>query len=745
MKKRFLSLILVLAMMVGVFTPLIASAAEETTESVTLHKILMDKDTFTAFTKGTKGKDGREYDGNEITNVKDFFAGKGAADSAIAKEANGVYFAWAKKDKDGKYYWIKADGSFTATKTEANEANLSKLPADVFGDETANDAGKKFVTKGFSGEYKIFEIHEKSTYQNNNEGKDKGNVLTDMKAVPVEITLPLINKDGVVTNAHVYPKNTEDKPQIDKNFATTNTATEVDKYINDEKTNIGTSTNQPQTGDKKVEVGPKEGANYNNYQKEKARVTADIGKEIPYEVKTKIPKASKYKKLVWTDTMTNGLTLSGDITINGLVGIGKEQGATEQALVEGTDYILTKDDRGFELKLTKDGLEKLERAAATKDIEVTLTYSAKLNKDAVRDIPEKNDIALDYGNKPGKDSEPKEGKPSEGKITVEKSWDRDGDNKVTEADANAKVVYTLQEKDGDNWKNVKSVLVTSKENFKYTFEKLDDTKTYRVIERVSGYDPEYTSFENGTVKITNKGDKDNPKPLNPTEPEVVNGGKKFVKTDNGTETVVKLKDAIFAVKKGNKYLAYKSNATSTEDAEAKKTAKEAYLKAIDEFNKMTKTQQEGQEGTAKQAEIDQKKQAYFEAFKADKNQYEWIDNKDEAIHIKSNDNGQFEINGLAYGNYELEEIKAPAGYAKLSGTIPFTVQKGKATDENIVYETASIKEADKDKFDSLRVPNKKVTIPQTGGIGTIIFTAIGLAIMASAVIAIKKRQATEAR
>ncbi|MDU1878261.1 MAG: LPXTG cell wall anchor domain-containing protein [Finegoldia magna] len=36
-------------------------------------------------------------------------------------------------------------------------------------------------------------------------------------------------------------------------------------------------------------------------------------------------------------------------------------------------------------------------------------------------------------------------------------------------------------------------------------------------------------------------------------------------------------------------------------------------------------------------------------------------------------------------------------------------------------------------------------MPQTGGIGTIIFTAIGLAIMASAIIAIKKRQATEAR
>ena len=49
------------------------------------------------------------------------------------------------------------------------------------------------------------------------------------------------------------------------------------------------------------------------------------------------------------------------------------------------------------------------------------------------------------------------------------------------------------------------------------------------------------------------------------------------------------------------------------------------------------------------------------------------------------------------------------------------------------------------KKDAMQIKNNDVTIPQTGGIGTIIFTAIGLAIMASAIIAIKKRQATEAR
>ncbi|MGO0053885.1 LPXTG cell wall anchor domain-containing protein, partial [Streptococcus suis] len=43
-----------------------------------------------------------------------------------------------------------------------------------------------------------------------------------------------------------------------------------------------------------------------------------------------------------------------------------------------------------------------------------------------------------------------------------------------------------------------------------------------------------------------------------------------------------------------------------------------------------------------------------------------------------------------------------------------------------------------------RVVNKKVTIPQTGGIGTLVFTVVGLSAMVFAFIAMKKRQSEEA-
>lgn len=718
MKHKILSFLTAFAMVFGIIAaPFVnANAAEATeTESVTIHKILLTK---AALDKHDVNKD---YDGKELENITEFFGDNNA------KEIDGVYFKLQKpakgvtnpdvnKDTD----WVDVEGKAGLTGSLDENGNVVKETDTT----TKKVPGLKIDTKGLKGTYRIVEDLTKSKYKG-----EKGEVLAKAKAVPTLLELPIVNgKEGIVKDAHVYPKNTQEKPEIDKNFAKTNTAKEV------KKGNFDLSTDKSEG--KQPVTAPNAGANYDNYQKEKARVTAELGKPVPFEVKTKIPQDSKYRRLVWTDTMTNGLTFNKDLKITGLVGKADDKKETQEAnLEEGTDYVITSDDRGFELRLTQDGLKKLERVTATRDVEVVLKYSAKMNKDAVRDMPEKNDIGLDYGNKPSTKQEPKEGKPSNKEIKVEKSWDINGDNTVTEADANAKVVYTLQEKDGESWKEVKSVLVTSKESFKYTFTGLDNNKTYRVIERVTGYEPQYTSFENGVVKITNKGDKDNPKPLDPSEPEVVNGGKKFVKTDNGTDKATVLKDAIFAVKKGKQYLAYKSDATNQEDAAAKKKAKDAYIKAINEFNAMSKTDQEGEKGKAKEKEIGEKKDAYFKAFKADQNKYAWVDDINDAIHLQSNDKGQFEVEGLEYGKYELVEVKAPAGYAKLQGPIDFDVVQGKDEAEDINYESAAIdKEAEKD---AKRVPNKKVSIPQTGGIGSIIFVVAGLMIMGLAAYKMK--------
>ena len=120
----------------------------------------------------------------------------------------------------------------------------------------------------------------------------------------------------------------------------------------------------------------------------------------------------------------------------------------------------------------------------------------------------------------------------------------------------------------------------------------------------------------------------------------------------------------------------------------------------------------------------------------------WTTNKTEGHKFTSNKDGQIEVDGLAYGKYELLEENPPKGFAKLTSPIPFqvgTVGKDAQTKYDINY-----KLADTDKKDALEVKNKKVTIPQTGGIGSLIFIVAGVAIMAFAFVAYKRSEAREA-
>lgn len=98
----------------------------------------------------------------------------------------------------------------------------------------------------------------------------------------------------------------------------------------------------------------------------------------------------------------------------------------------------------------------------------------------------------------------------------------------------------------------------------------------------------------------------------------------------------------------------------------------------------------------------------------------WVDNEGEATKFISNKNGTFEVKGLAYGSanqkaaeasstYYLVEVTAPEKYAKLKEPIEFTVNASSYQDTN-----------------TITVNNSKVTIPQTGGIGSAIVIGLGL-------------------
>ena len=744
MKKRFLSLIIALAMMVGVFTPLLSSAAEaKETESVTVHKILLTK---AALDKHDVDK---KYDGNAIKDIKDFFGDQ------TAKDIGNVYFRLEKlndnveKDKIN----VNDDTQWSPITDGENE----KAPFKYKG-LTVENAGLKLDTKGLKGTYRIVEDLKQSKYQG-----EEGKLLAGSKAVPTLLTLPVVNdEEGIVKDAHVYPKNTQEKPKIDKNFS----VEEAKKHISeDEAKKLDVAIQHKVAFDQaKKAYAPTEdkykqaeeaykpedkaliakwGIDFDNNQRDKQEVSKKIGDDVQYVVETEIPKDAKYKKLVWNDNMTKGLTYNKDLKIEG-------------AGLVADDYSVIATDRGFTLVLKESGLTKVENEAKKGDVTLKLTYSAKVNENSIVDTPDLNDIALDYSNIPGKDNEPKEFTPGKKEITMKKSWDVTGDQTVTEADKNVVAYFTLQKKnDKGEWEDVETVEKTEKDNFEVTFKNLDENGTYRIVESVKGYEAEYMEYnkETGKIEIKDHKNTDNPDKLNPSEPKVVTGGRRFVKTNNeekGSDKLERLAGAEFWIKNNikddpdnGKYLV----ATKKDAAKVTK-AKEELDAAVTAYNNLSAEDQKGQKGTDAKNLINTKQEAYNKAFKENAIEYKWGEKTDANVVVLTSDaEGRFEIAGLEYKEgYELEEKTAPKGFAKLQKNETFNIEKGsydgKADELDYKIKDAEDKEVIKH---GLQIKNKNVVIPQTGGIGTIIFTAIGLAIMASAIIAIKKRQATEAR
>ncbi|MDU5587031.1 MAG: pilin N-terminal domain-containing protein, partial [Finegoldia magna] len=724
MKKRFLSLIIALAMMVGVFTPLLTSAEGESTDpnakttTVVLHKILQTKTNLeNAKFPGQEGLDGTKYDGNAIKDLAAYFG-------ADSKEIKDVFFA--VQNADGKY--LGKDGQPLADNLQNPKAE--GFEAAVLGGKTTENGLTldTSVLEQKHTDYKIVEIVELSTYKS-----EDGKLLAAKKAVPVEITLPLTNEKGVVPTAHVYPKNTEEKPSIDKNFAKEHGL----QVIEDEKNNNNA------------------GADYNNYDAKKAKVTAELGKEVPYEVKTKVNAGSNYQTLNWKDTMTNGLTFLPESL----------QLATtpDLKLVKDTDYKVKADDRGFTLSITEEGFKKINAKThpATgngEDVEFTLTYKAKVNKNAVQDIPEKNDIKLEYSNNKEEEKQPTPVTPQNGELKVTKTWAGKGDTEE------AQVVYTLS-----NGTTSAAVMLNGKEEVGKKFDlgngitfevtgayagtfKGEALKTgdWTITERVAGYNEAIDATTAGSAAITNTKDNENPTPLNPTEPEVVYYGKRFVKADANTGE--RLQGAEFVIKNAEgKFLALKDITATEGEGKALADAKAAYDAAVEAWNDAVKANPDkadeeievkiGTEQvkgkTAVMAKIAELQGKYETAFKAAKNAYTWVDSQDAANVVKlvSDAQGKFEIVGLEKGTYSLVETKAPGKYAKLNDQ-EFTVGEGTyASHENGVKYEGTENVVNGTGNEAQRIDNKLISIPQTGGIGTIIFTAIGLAIMASAVIA----------
>ncbi|HEM6214936.1 TPA: LPXTG cell wall anchor domain-containing protein, partial [Streptococcus suis] len=194
--------------------------------------------------------------------------------------------------------------------------------------------------------------------------------------------------------------------------------------------------------------------------------------------------------------------------------------------------------------------------------------------------------------------------------------------------------------------------------------------------------------------------------------------KRFVKTDDkatDAQDIQKLIGAEFVVRNAEgQYLTLKDSATKSQEQNNYTAAENAYQASV----------------KANDGQAEAKKALRDAAYEAMNMQWQWGE-KAGAFKFISSTDGKFEVKGLKQGTYHLEETKAPEGYALPSSTIEFEVGPNTWTDTTTHIDN------------HLQVKNKKVTIPQTGGIGTLVFTVVGLSTMVFAFIAMKKRQAEE--
>ena len=107
------------------------------------------------------------------------------------------------------------------------------------------------------------------------------------------------------------------------------------------------------------------------------------------------------------------------------------------------------------------------------------------------------------------------------------------------------------------------------------------------------------------------------------------------------------------------------------------------------------------------------------------------DGKTWVEEVTTGDDGKLAFVGLKEGTYKLVETKAPDGYNKLTEPIEIEIKANYHQDGTLDTWTASIKGTPSPSGSSIEVQNNKGTLlPGTGGMGTVIFTVIGVAVIA---------------
>ena len=353
--RKISALFIALAMVLSVISSLsgVSIKAAGSTD-VVIHKIVMEKTAMDAHYESEKSK---KFDGNQIgaSDIGTYFGGN-------AKEVAGVAFDVYKRVAATEPDSLQPKNTiFGGVATSDDDTyHFKKVNTSIL-KTGAGNAGLKITLD--DGVYIIVENKADSEYTGAN-----GEILSEAKAVPARLVLPATNSAGKTfgTGAdalHIYPKNTEEKPKIDKT---------VDKLEN-------------------------------------KYISAEIGKTVTWYLQATAPSDIKdYEKFILSDTFSNSLTYKGNVQVK--FGTGTDF-TTYTALTKDTDYTLTEAGQTVTIALKKTGIAKLKPGQ-----KVIASVDTVINKDAVMGLEIPNNFTLEYGHNPNttgkkeklpKDEEPK--------------------------------------------------------------------------------------------------------------------------------------------------------------------------------------------------------------------------------------------------------------------------------------------------------------------------------------------------
>lgn len=204
----------------------------------------------------------------------------------------------------------------------------------------------------------------------------------------------------------------------------------------------------------------------------------DINDDVPFQITGTMPSTiadyTSYK-YVFTDTMSSGLTYTAN-TAKITIGTTDVTSSFKESVTANTDGTTT-------VTWACDNLKGIQGVTLNKDTKVVVTYSAKLNENAILgSAGNSNEVYLTFSNNPNKDGESETGK--------------------TPTDKNVVFTYKVQvNKVDQSQKSLKGAGFTLEKKYK----KDDGTTEYRVVKVFpAGEDTqfEFKGLDDGDYKLT---------------------------------------------------------------------------------------------------------------------------------------------------------------------------------------------------------------------------------------------------